>query len=395
MRNATTTFPGPHCCLWSILLFTSACTLNDYGYLGAKRETAALNENLGGMTAGAGSSGRGGRLIGEVGGSTEQNTAGSASTATNAGDGALGGNSVGAGGTAGTTQSGATHTASSAGTSAAGGMRGSSVGGFGSTGNSGGYGSSPSQGGSATVTDGGSSIGGGPAVTGGGSSTGGTAAATGGSAAGGTAAATGGSAAGGIAAATGGVVSYTGMARADVPFTTRGQLARYFMRFSPMVSVVESAVGGTLKIRVRAVQAGNTQYQMLIQQDSSPYSMCFSPVQTLPADITTSWVTLTWSLASCSANTSIGRLAFDLITSSAADAPTPSYTAILIDSIWIELNGKTISGPFNFDSQGTINGAALANDWSQALGVLYLRPSTVEPAATAPAGSTISWQASL
>jgi hypothetical protein len=167
------------------------------------------------------------------------------------------------------------------------------------------------------------------------------------------------------------------------------------MRFSPMVSVLEASVGATLKIRVRALQLGNTEFHLMIQQDSDPFAMCFSPVQTLPTNIASSWAVLEWSLASCSASTNIGRLAFDLGTSSASDAPTPSHTAMLIDSIWIELNGKTIAGPFNFDSQSSINGAAVADDWTQALGVLYLRPSTVAPSATAPAGSTISWQASV
>jgi len=149
---------------------------------------------------------------------------------------------------------------------------------------------------------------------------------------------------------------------------------------------------GTMKIRARAHELGNTQYQMLIQQDSGEYVLCFSPVTSLPAGITTSWVTLEWSLGSCASDSSIGRLGFDLITPSSEAAP--GLTSMLLDSIWIELQGTTIAGPFDFAAPSSVNASAVANDWAQTNGILYLRPSTVEPASTPPSGSTIAWEGS-
>jgi hypothetical protein len=185
-----------------------------------------------------------------------------------------------------------------------------------------------------------------------------------------------------------------------VPFTAKNTKARYFMLFSPMVTVnthATSSTGGgtstaitaegTMKIRAFAPALGITQYNLFVQQDNGSYSMCFSGAQTMPTELTSGWVTLAWGLGACTADTSIGRLGLELVADEAADAATPSSTTIWLDSIWIELNGTTIAGPFNFDTSDKVNASAVTNDYDQDYGILYLRPSDPTP----PSGSTISW----
>jgi len=147
---------------------------------------------------------------------------------------------------------------------------------------------------------------------------------------------------------------------------------------------------GTLKLRVYAPTLGNTQYQLFVQQDSGSYTQCFSGYKTLPTEVSSSWVTVAWGLGACTADTSIGRLGLELVADTAVDASTPSSTTMWVDSIQIDLNGTTIAGPFTFDTSDTVNASAIANDYDQTRGVLYLRPSSPTP----PSGSTISWRGS-
>ena len=156
------------------------------------------------------------------------------------------------------------------------------------------------------------------------------------------------------------------------------------MLYTPMVSVTSA---GIMKVRAYAPQLGNTQYQLLIQQDSGSYTMCFSGQLNFPSGIASNWVTLAWSLATCSANTNIGRLGLELISDASATAPTPSTTQLWVDSIWIEANGYSVAGPFNFDTSSTVNAATVAYDFNQSYGPLYLRPSNPTP----PSGSTLWW----
>lgn len=193
--------------------------------------------------------------------------------------------------------------------------------------------------------------------------------------------------------------SCKGCAVLEVPFTDRSQAARYFMRFDPSVSVNTRTTGGTggatsvvsvqgtLTMRVFAPQLGNTQYQLLLQQASGAYTMCFSGVRSLPIGITAGWVTLEWSLGNCTADTAIGRLGLELLTSDATSDPIPSTTRLWLDSITLELNGSVLSGPFNFDTASSVNATPVTDDWNQALGVLYYRPTSPTP----PTGTTISW----
>jgi hypothetical protein len=157
------------------------------------------------------------------------------------------------------------------------------------------------------------------------------------------------------------------------------------MLYTPAVA---ATTAGILRARVFAQQLGNTQYQLFIQQDSGNYTMCFSGLQSLPSGIASSWVTLDFSLASCSATTAIGRLGLELSTDTAATAPTPGTTQLWVDSIWIEVNGYSVAGPFNFDSASTVNAASIAYDFNQSYGALYLRPSNPTP----PSGSTLWWR---
>ena len=204
---------------------------------------------------------------------------------------------------------------------------------------------------------------GGASVTGGSSSTGGTS---------------------GSSGNTGLPTSCSGCAVLGVPFNMKGQIARFLMLYTPSVAVTTA---GILRARVFALQLGNTQYQLFIQQDSGSYTMCFSGPQSLPSAIASSWVTLDFSLASCSATTAIGRLGLELIADTSVSAPTPSYTQLWVDSIWIEANGYTVAGPFNFDSSSTVNAATVVYDFDQSYGALYLRPSSPTP----PSGSTLWW----
>jgi hypothetical protein len=137
-----------------------------------------------------------------------------------------------------------------------------------------------------------------------------------------------------------------------------------------------------------APQLGNTQYQLYVQQDSGSYTMCYSAVQTIPSGVTSGWVTLQFGLGTCSVDTNIGRLGLVLITDSSTSAPAPGTTTLWIDSLWIELKGNYIAGPFKFDALSSVNPSSIPNDYNQEYNVLYLRPSSPTP----PSGSNISWR---
>lgn len=381
--------------VWLTLVVASGCTFHDYEYLGAAR---GLMSQDGGQAGRAGVNIGGNSRAGAVatvlrsGGASSNETGGRTLT-----------DSLQSGG--GVTGLGGTRTAISSGASD--GLGGLTFGGARSVGGSatdnpigGGTTLPPATGGNTSggatrsVATGGSVNSTGTRASGGnatgGSQTGGTSAVVGG-----TSGATGGTSA--ASSANGGTDSCAGCARLEVPFTAAGQRARYYLKFLPWATVnaysgSTMTLAGKMKIRARARALGNTQYQMLIQQDSGDYVMCFSAITSVPPEITTSWVTLEWALGTCASDSSIGRLGFDLITSSSEVAP--SKTSMLIDSIWIELHGKVIVGPFNFDVASSINASAVANDWAQTNGVLYLRPSTVAPASTPPTGSTIAWEGS-
>jgi hypothetical protein len=140
-------------------------------------------------------------------------------------------------------------------------------------------------------------------------------------------------------------------------------------------------------MRVFAPKLGNTQYQLLVQQASGSYTMCFSGVRSLPPGVTAGWVTLEWSMGTCTSDTNIGRLGLDLLTSDALSDPTPDTTVLWLDTISLELAGSNLAGPFNFDSASTVNATPVTDDWNQSLGVLYYRPATPTP----PTGTTITW----
>lgn len=406
----------------------SGCTLSDYNYLGAQRDS--VGTSVGGTTntgtvslssagnAGGASTSTGGHptsttLDGLAGGagaggistvvSNGGTSGGVTSTLGVASGGANGGTSnalptsnlVGGSATAG----GGTHAAGSS--AVAGG--GVGTGGLASSAlasggvNTGGVASSPASNGG--VSTGGISSDAGASASGG-IGTGGLASST---------VATGGVSAGGSSssAGTGGAPppsTCPGCAVLQVPFTTSGQAARFFMLFptssatltvnTHATSSTGGATGtlvtseGTMKLRVYAPLLGNTQYKLFVQQDSGSYTQCFSGTKTFPPAVSNGWLTLEWGLGACTADTSIGRLGLELITDTAADASTPSSTTMWVDSIQLDLNGTTIAGPFTFDTSDTINASSITNDYDQTRGVLYLRPGGPTP----PSGSTISWR---
>jgi hypothetical protein len=405
-----------------LALFVCACTTNDYkmdgngdGHGGAASTSSvppsggtnagrtsntgiAGDSALGGYSSGVAGANPVGGVSSSVGaggvGSTGQggNTTFSGTTESG-GNGTVGGTGVG-----GTTGEGASGGRGSSATGPAG------ASGMSTAGHGGLAGSGPGTAGTSGANPG---LGGATAA---GTTAAGTTAGSGGAAGFGGTTVTGGTSSGGAAAAAGysgktGAMTCSGCARLDVPFTARDQLARYYMMLSSTATVNEHASGGaagasavtnagTMKIRAYAPLLGNTNYEMLIQQSVSPYAICYSAVQTLPDAITSSWVTLEWSLASCSTDASIGRLGLDLITSSATSAPSPSTTTMWLDSIWIELKGEVILGPYNFDTATSVNPSTIANDYEQTANVLYLRPTISTPpvgSTAPPSGSTVSW----
>ncbi len=443
--------------VWLLSLFACACSMQDYDYLGAERNSQsnsggftapddsasdagasnAANANqdgtggasiatggtptsgtedaspiAGGTTAHAGQEETTGSVSTTAGSSSGTSTGGAAGywtttggdTSSSAGSGGSPESSTGGGGDGGTPATGGSSATGNGGSSENAGNSGSeNAGSSGSedAGSSGSENAGGSTGGSAS--DGGSANGGesGGSEEGGGGSTGGDAS-TGGSAAGGDTS-TGGSATGGSGAIE--PVDCSGCAVLNVPFTSKGQLARYYLKFATAVDVNQRATDGsgsliqtgTMKVRAFAPALGNTSYEMLIQQSASPYAICYSEILTWPEGITSGWVTLEWSLGSCSSDTGIGRLGLDLIAPSASDAPTPTGTTLWLDQIWIEKNGGTIAGPFSFDSSSAVSASVVTEDYQQTDGVLFLRPSVPGPptapteSVTPPTGSTIGW----
>jgi hypothetical protein len=410
--------------LAGLLLATSvvdACTLNDYSYLGAKRDAQITSAGQSARASGGSTSSVVGGTAGHLatpGGGTATSTAvtvggqgqGGASAAGGTGPVVEDGGMAGQGETGGTPSTrtitggggGATiggTTSSTRTTSIAGGgavsTGGTSASGTTSVANGGAAeGGSGNSAGATTVSSGGIAAAG-ATISSGGIAAAGAAVSNGGTA--------GGAGIGGTTVATGGatpVTSCPGCAVLDVPFTAKGQSARYLMLFSPTVTVNErpatSSGGsgatvsnqGTIKARAYAPKLGNTVYQLFVQQEGGSYTMCFSEYLAVPPELTSSWVTLEWGLGNCSSDTSIGRLGVILLSSDDASAPTPTATTIWLDSLWIELNGSIIAGPFNFDSADKVNASAMPNDYDQTKGVLYLRPSGPPP----PSGSTISWR---
>lgn len=354
----------------AVVLTLGSCTLEDYNYLGARWGVVS------GGTAGTSGTNVTGGTFPTEGGTGPELTGGTSS----------------AGGTGGVASGGAsTYRDSGTGNSTATGGTAEI-----DTWNTGG--DSPTGGAhSATGGDtaGGASAGGATSASGGASASGGVTASGGNSATGGTTT-TGGSSAGVGGAPT----SCAGCAVLNVPFTTKGQSARFLMLFSPSATVNErgdttGVSGGTstitaagkLKVRAYAPQLGNTQYQLFIQQSVSPYSQCSTGAVAIPSGITSNWVTLEFDLSGCSADTSIGRYAIDLLADSAVSAAVPSSTVIWIDSVWFEIKGNTVVGPYNFDTSGAVNPSAIWNDYDQSNGALYLRPNNPSP----PTGSSISW----
>jgi hypothetical protein len=387
---------SPYVSLFSLVL--CACTLPDYGYLGAGRSNAGgSTESKTSAHSGAGQSG-----TDASGGTGAKSTAASTSSAYGTGGDTAatasttpegqGGNSspgTNAGGADTGTDRGGTTGASDGG---AGGTATGDHGGAATTAGSGGGTMTASYGG--RTGSGGGGSGGRTRITGGGN---------GGKA--GTAGANNG-VSGGDAGYPGvaGAMSCSGCAVLNVPFTARDQIARYLLRFAPVSVNAHGSSGtagasavtnaGTLKVRAYAPRLGNTEYELFIQQSNNSYTLCDSGLQSLPSPITSYWVTLEWSLGSCSADTNIGRMGIDLVTSAATSAPAPGSTTLWIDSMWIELNGNVIVGPYDFDAATTVNPSSISSITDQNVGVLYLRPTIVQSptsSTTPPAGSSVSW----
>src|SRR5512133_1988867 len=252
-----------------VLSFAGACTLHDYEYLGAARGLTALD----GGQAGQAQLTLRGTKSGVVGGTTATGAGGTEST--RGSDLTMATSTpVGAAGKTGGTLSGGSSSGVIAGE---GGL------GFGSGGRTGNGGAQTLVASGVGASSGSSAIGSATAVTAGGATD---TRGSGGSSSGGASSAIGGvsNAAGGVSAASstfGGAASCPGCARLDVPFTAPEQRARYYLKFLPWATVNARSgssitYAGTMKIRARVRQLGNTQYQMLIQQDSGNYVLCFS-----------------------------------------------------------------------------------------------------------------------
>jgi hypothetical protein len=192
-------------------------------------------------------------------------------------------------------------------------------------------------------------------------------------------------------------VACTGCAVLDVPFSAKLQAARVLTLFSPSVAVNDRTSGaggagtvvnaGKLKVRVYLPRSGNSTYQLMIQQDSGNYSICYSPITAWPSTATSAWTTLEWGLEACAADTAVGRFAMTLLSPSTTDAAVPGRATLWIDAIWIELNGKTIAGPFNFDNANSLNPVGTYYDYQQTYGILYPRPNNPTP----PSGTTLAF----
>lgn len=349
----------------------NACSLSDYSYLGAKRD-GDTSKHAGGAqtstTPSGGTAGQGGQLSGgtHAGSSTPTSSAGGNSSQ---------------GGVSASTNGGMT---ASGGTPATSNFAGGVPSNAGAT----------STAKTSAVAGGGSTSGGGAAAAGTRATNGGTTHTVGGSPSGGTGGTT------VTTTATPPPSSCDGCAVLEVPFTGINQTARYFMVFTPSVTVNTRVGGtsgavtaaGTLKVRVFAPVLGNRQYQLLVQRSVANYEMCFSEYRSLPASVTAEWVTLEWNLQSCASDTDIGRIGLDLRTSDATTDPTPGDTEMWVDSIWIERDQSVLVGAFDFDAATSVNATPVQDDWNQTPGVLYYRPSVPPSDIEPPTGTTISWR---